>query len=58
MKTVPGCKTPVAVINKEKCVGCGICVLKCQPKAIVMELVKPPEFIPATLTGPSSIVHG
>jgi len=58
MKTVPGGKTPVAVINKEKCVGCGICVLKCQPKAIVMELVKPPEFIPATLIGPSSIVHG
>ncbi|MBN2099023.1 MAG: 4Fe-4S binding protein, partial [Dehalococcoidia bacterium] len=48
----------VAVIDKEKCVGCGLCVLRCKPKAIVMELVKPPEFIPATLIGPSSIVHG
>jgi electron transport complex protein RnfB len=57
MKTIPGHKAPVAVIVKEKCVGCGICVLKCLPRAIVMELVKPPEFIPATLTGPSSIVH-
>jgi Pyruvate/2-oxoacid:ferredoxin oxidoreductase delta subunit/biotin operon repressor len=58
MKAVPGHKTPVAAIIKEKCVGCGICVLKCRPKAIVMELVKPSEFIPASITGPSSIVHG
>ena len=57
MKTVPGHKAPVAVIDKEKCVGCGLCAIKCGPKAIVMELVKPPEFIPATLIGPSSIVH-
>jgi Pyruvate/2-oxoacid:ferredoxin oxidoreductase delta subunit len=57
MKTVPGHKTPVATIIKEKCVGCGLCAIKCGPKAIVMELVQPPEFIPETLVGPSSIVH-
>ncbi len=57
IKSGPGGKGQVAVINKEKCVGCGLCAIKCGPGAIVMELVHPPEFIPETLTGPSSIVH-
>ncbi len=57
MRTVPGHKAPVAVIIKEKCVGCGLCAIKCGPRAVVMELVHPPEYIPETLTGPSSIVH-
>jgi NAD-dependent dihydropyrimidine dehydrogenase PreA subunit len=57
MKSAPGGKGQVAVINKEKCVGCGLCAIKCGPRAIVMELVHPPEYIPETLVGPSSIVH-
>jgi len=46
-----------AVIDADKCVGCGICVLKCPPGAMSMELVRPPESIPQTIAGPSSIVH-
>jgi ferredoxin len=57
IKEVPGLDTPKAVINAENCVGCGLCVLKCGPEAITMELVRPPEFIPETIAGPSSIVH-
>ena len=57
MKELPGFDTPKAVINAEKCVGCGLCVLKCGPGAMTMELVRPPEFIPKTIAGPSSIVH-
>jgi electron transport complex protein RnfB len=58
MKKVEGSDTPKAVINAEKCVGCGVCVLKCPPKAMTMELIRPPESIPETIAGPSSIVHG
>lgn len=47
-----------AVIDTDKCVGCGVCILKCGPLAMTMELVRPPEFIPKTISGPSSIVHG
>jgi ferredoxin len=57
MRNTPGYRKPVAVISKEKCVGCGLCVLKCAPEAIIMEQARPPEFIPATITGPSSIIH-
>lgn len=57
MKKVPGFDTPKAVINPDKCVGCGICVLKCSPGAMKMELVRPPEYIPETIAGPASIVH-
>jgi ferredoxin len=57
MKKAKGSETPKAVINAEKCVGCGVCVLKCPPGAMTMELVRPPEFIPETIAGPSSIVH-
>jgi Pyruvate/2-oxoacid:ferredoxin oxidoreductase delta subunit len=46
-----------AVIDADKCVGCGICVLKCGPGAMTMELVRPPDYIPKTIAGPSSIVH-
>ena len=57
MKELPGSDTPKAVINAENCVGCGLCVLKCGPEAMTMELVRPPEFIPETIAGPASIVH-
>jgi ferredoxin len=38
--------------------GCGACVPKCPIEGgIIMELVQPPEFIPETITGPTSVVH-
>jgi ferredoxin/biotin operon repressor len=46
-----------AVIDPEKCLGCGVCVLRCELKAITMEQVRPPEFIPETIAGPSTVVH-
>lgn len=46
MKQLPGRERPVAVVNAEKCWGCGLCVLKCQPGALSMKLVRPLEHIP------------
>ncbi len=46
-----------AVIDPDKCAGCGVCELSCVPGAISMEEIRPPEFIPETITGPSAIVH-
>lgn len=46
-----------AVLDPDKCVGCGACELVCEPGAITMELVRPPESIPESLTGPAQIVH-
>lgn len=46
-----------AVLDPDKCVGCGVCELACVPGSITMELARPPEFIPETITGPSAIVH-
>jgi ferredoxin/biotin operon repressor len=57
MKEVPGSNTPKAVIDMEKCLGCALCMNICGPEAVTMELAKPPEFIPETITGPSAIVH-
>lgn len=57
MKKISGSDTPKAVIDPDKCLGCGVCVLACEPGAIAMELVRPPEFIPETITGPSSVIH-
>ena len=58
MQDLPGYAEPRAVIDAVKCVGCGACVPKCPIEgALTMELVRPPEFIPETLTGPSSVLH-
>ena len=58
MKRIPGFEEPRAVIDSEKCLGCGACVPKCpQPGAMWMEAVRPPEFIPESFSGPSSILH-
>jgi ferredoxin len=29
--------------------GCGLCVIKCPQKAITLELIRPPEHIPADI---------
>lgn len=56
MKQVDG-TSPKAVINEAKCVGCGVCVHQCDPLAMIMKIVRPPESIPESISGPSSIVH-
>lgn len=33
-------------VNPDKCVGCGNCVLRCAPKALAMELIRTPDWIP------------
>jgi len=58
MKSLPGYAEQRAVIDAEKCMGCGACVPKCPIEgALTMELIRPPEFIPETISGPSSVVH-
>ena len=47
MRKVPGSKKLKAFINEEKCMGCGLCVLGCEQKAIIFNLVKPPEYLAA-----------
>jgi Na+-translocating ferredoxin:NAD+ oxidoreductase subunit B len=50
MQKVPGSKKMKATIINEKCMGCGSCVVGCKAKALTLELVRPPEFIPAKPT--------
>ena len=58
MRDLPGYAEPRAVIDADKCLGCGACVPKCPVEgALTMELVRPPEFIPETISGPSSVLH-
>jgi ferredoxin len=45
MKKVPGAKKLKAFVNEEKCMGCGLCVLGCAQKALIFNLVKPPEYL-------------
>jgi formate hydrogenlyase subunit 6/NADH:ubiquinone oxidoreductase subunit I len=45
MQKVPGSKKLKAFINEEKCMGCGLCVLGCEQKAMIFDLVKPPEYL-------------
>ena len=36
----------VAMVNTEKCMGCGQCAIACPENAIVMKEIKDPSFIP------------
>ena len=45
MMKVPGSKKLKAFVNEEKCMGCGLCVLGCESKAMIFDLVKPPEYL-------------
>jgi len=45
MKKVPGSKKMKASVIEEKCMGCGLCVIGCEQKALIFDLVKPPEYI-------------
>jgi ferredoxin len=33
-------------VNKDKCLGCGVCVVGCKHIAMNFIIVRPPEFIP------------
>jgi NAD-dependent dihydropyrimidine dehydrogenase PreA subunit len=58
MKEVPGFEGKKAVVDTDKCLGCGACVPRCPiAGAMWMDLIKPPEFIPETIFGPSSVLH-
>ena len=37
-----------AQVIEEKCMGCRVCVVVCESKALTFELVRSPEHIPAT----------
>jgi NAD-dependent dihydropyrimidine dehydrogenase PreA subunit len=56
MKPIPGHDTIKAVLDPDKCVGCGVCDLACVPGAITMDLVRKPDFIPAAIAD-ESVVH-
>ncbi len=45
MTKVPGSKKLKATVNAEKCLGCGLCVIGCEQKALIFDLVKPPEYL-------------
>jgi MinD superfamily P-loop ATPase len=42
-----GSKKLKAVVDPEKCFGCGVCVVGCDQAALKMKIVRPPEHIPA-----------
>jgi ferredoxin len=52
MKKVPGSKKLKASVNTDKCMGCGLCVLGCEQKALIFDLVKPPEYLKSAPTPP------
>ena len=39
--------TETARIKKEKCMGCGLCLVTCPEDAISLDSVRPEDFIPA-----------
>ena len=45
MRRVPDSKKLKAFVNEEKCMGCGLCVIGCEQKALIFDLVKPPEYL-------------
>jgi ferredoxin len=45
MVKVSGSKKLKASVNDEKCMGCGLCVIGCEQKAVIFDLVKPPEYL-------------
>jgi len=45
MLKVTGSKKLKAFIDEEKCMGCGLCVTGCEQKAVIFNLVKPPEYL-------------
>jgi len=47
MEKIEGHKKLKATVDAEACVGCAVCVLVCEPKSLLMEIVRPPEHIPA-----------
>lgn len=53
MVKVEGSKKLKAVVDPEKCFGCGVCVLGCDSGALKMKCVRPPEHIPAKGEAPS-----
>ncbi len=46
MERVAGHKKLKAIVEAEKCMGCGVCVLVCEPESLKMAVVRPPEHIP------------
>lgn len=54
MVKVPGSKKLKAAVNQDKCMGCGLCVIGCEQKALIFDLVKPPEYlrVPASSARP------
>jgi ferredoxin len=45
MRRVPDSKKLKAFVNEEKCMGCGLCVIGCEQKALIFDLVKPPDYL-------------
>ena len=37
----------IAAIDGEKCMGCGLCQVVCPTDAIILNAVRPEEFVPA-----------
>ncbi len=49
MKEFPGHEKPKAVIDPDKCRGCGVCRLKCKSASITMTAIRPEDFIPESV---------
>jgi len=47
MRKTAGSKKLKAHIISEWCMGCGVCNFQCEQGAMRLELVRPPEHIPA-----------